>query len=408
MAGPTLQPGQLRVRMYRVGFGDCFLVSLPQACGHAHILVDCGVHSRGRVGDIADSVKNIAAETGGRLDVIVATHAHQDHIAGFDVCDDAFAAMSVGEVWLPWTEDPDDAQAARISKKQQSLTQALALHLAARGAGGNQEAIFMVENAKGNANALRLLKSGVNGGKVRYIEAGQSLEEPAGIKRLNVRFLGPPRDETFLSKMDPPAGDRYFRMGDYGSPVAVNAAQPFPFALARNSVPEMLRLKPAEEKAMRDQAENLDSLAFTIDSALNNSSVVALFAFAGQRLLFPGDAQYGNWSAWMNGPDASDILAGLDFMKISHHGSLNATPKRAVEGLTEGKVATMASTQDTPWGSIPREPLMQAIEAKTHGRSVRSDSIPLAGAPEGPHLDHVPDGFVQGDFWFDYIVETVP
>src|SRR6478672_6673863 len=45
-AGPTEARGRLpvRVRMYRQGLGDCFLVTLPrQDGGDFHILIDCGV-----------------------------------------------------------------------------------------------------------------------------------------------------------------------------------------------------------------------------------------------------------------------------------------------------------------------------------------------------------------------------
>ena len=41
----TLDANTIRIRMYRVGFGDCFLVSLPLMGndGFRHILVhDCG------------------------------------------------------------------------------------------------------------------------------------------------------------------------------------------------------------------------------------------------------------------------------------------------------------------------------------------------------------------------------
>src|SRR5712664_1835102 len=98
----------IRIRMYRVGFGDCFLLSLPAADGDRHVLIDCGVHSRGNLNKIADAVQDVAALTNGRLDIVIATHAHQDHISGFATCAAAFEKMSVGEVWLPWTEDPKD------------------------------------------------------------------------------------------------------------------------------------------------------------------------------------------------------------------------------------------------------------------------------------------------------------
>ena len=37
---------EINIRMYRVGFGDCFLVTLA---GKYHILVDCGVHNKGNI-----------------------------------------------------------------------------------------------------------------------------------------------------------------------------------------------------------------------------------------------------------------------------------------------------------------------------------------------------------------------
>lgn len=37
---------QVVVRMYNVGFGDCFLLTLPTAPGPRRMLIDCGTHSR--------------------------------------------------------------------------------------------------------------------------------------------------------------------------------------------------------------------------------------------------------------------------------------------------------------------------------------------------------------------------
>src|SRR2546425_5004900 len=97
----------VRIRTYRVGFGDCFLVSFPVSGEHRHILVDCGVHSRGDIHTIQDAIADIAQETGKRLEVVVATHAHQDHISGFGSGREVFKTFSVEEVWMPWTENQD-------------------------------------------------------------------------------------------------------------------------------------------------------------------------------------------------------------------------------------------------------------------------------------------------------------
>src|SRR5687768_1263990 len=112
-----LDPDTIRIRMYRVGFGDCFLMSVPAGGGHRHIPVDCGVHGRGDLDTIGDAVDNIAALTDKKLACVIATHAHQDHISGFGKYGDVFSGFEVGEVWLPWTEDPKDSQAIKLQRK---------------------------------------------------------------------------------------------------------------------------------------------------------------------------------------------------------------------------------------------------------------------------------------------------
>src|SRR5262245_24590099 len=97
----------IRVRMYRVGFGDCFLVSFLGR-PTKHVLVDCGVHKRGDIGKLEAVVENIATETKGKLALVVATHAHEDHISGFGKYAERFHAMKVEQVWMPWCENPED------------------------------------------------------------------------------------------------------------------------------------------------------------------------------------------------------------------------------------------------------------------------------------------------------------
>jgi hypothetical protein len=201
--------------------------------------------------------------------------------------------------------------------------------------------------------------------------------------------------------MDPPAGDRYLQLGANGTPRAVNGLQPFATQVTREQLPRELRLSRAEELKLENDAQDLDVLAFAIDQALNNTSIVALFSFGSQHLLFPGDAQFGNWDSWLGQPDAADILSSLTFFKIAHHGSVNATPKRVIDGLTPNQTAAMVSTQVKPWPSIPRGPMLDALNKKTGGRWVRSDTIQLPDAPNQP-AGPVPKGFTRQSIWYDY------
>ena len=52
--------------------------------------------------------EHILESTGGRLDVLVATHEHWDHLSGFEQARELFDESKVGQVWVAWTEDPED------------------------------------------------------------------------------------------------------------------------------------------------------------------------------------------------------------------------------------------------------------------------------------------------------------
>jgi metallo-beta-lactamase superfamily protein len=411
----TLDTKTIRVRMYRIGFGDCFLLSFPLtntkkgADTHAHVLVDCGVHPSGRIGTMDAVVDNIAKVTGNKLSIVIASHAHADHISGFDTCADKFGSFDVGEVWLPWTWNPKDKEASKLQKKHEALATALAEHLAAA---PKSKAKTAIENLDGNAHAIALLNNGLGAkGKVKYLTAGDDLQNTP-IPNLSARILGPPRSVEFLGKMDPPASQHYLRLADGGA--SRPPIRPFqPKWLAARDSAEMagLALTSEEESELETSlGSSFEDLAFSLDQAKNNESVVALFVFRGQYLLFPGDAQYGNWLWWLDNESPEEILPRITFFKVAHHGSVNATPKRAVEAMSTGKFAAMVSTQSSPWPSIPRIPLMERLDEKTKQRTVRSDWIEVEGAPDPspetapPKPQNLPKGFRSGPLWIDYLI----
>jgi len=369
----------------------------------AHILIDCGVHARGDLGIMPQIAANIAASCGDHLNLIIATHAHQDHVSGFSKAMGVFQKMKVDEVWLPWTEDPTDTLALRLRKKRTALALALKQHFDATGVGGPM--LNAVINATGNESAMTLLKSGVTGGKVRYLKAGAAFTNTANIPGLNVRVLGPPTDQKFLSVMDPPVGDRFLRVGAGGASMVANEIRPFPDRWVADPALIKVSLTTREQKDLAVLLSNEEGLAFALDKLLNNTSLVSLLSYGGKNLLFPGDAQYGNWESWMNTPDGESILGQIHFFKIAHHGSHNATPKSALERTPNKAFAAMISTQDVPWPSIPFDKMLTVLKSKSTGY-VRSDSIPVASAkkaPKGPAYVAQP-GFALGEFWCDYVL----
>ena len=121
---------RVRIRMYRHGLGDCFLLSFPKGRKkHFHMLVDCGVVlGTGEPGTVMRQVaQNVKDTTGGVLDVVVITHEHWDHLSGFDEkqARGVFDTMEIKQLWLAWTEDETDNLAKSLRAERQRKKEAV-------------------------------------------------------------------------------------------------------------------------------------------------------------------------------------------------------------------------------------------------------------------------------------------
>ena len=468
--------------MYRVGFGDFFLIIVPTAKGDQHILIDCGVFKgtsgTGDLGSIVDAVEDLFQTTGGHLSLVIMTHRHADHIAGFSKAP-RFKDFTASMVWMPYWEQFNEKKAGSAHNLQsdvqafasnlanvalqlsggenadavkalaqlgppnaienkdvnaahnllvdiEDLAANLAIQFRGREDDDAKEALAQLGNAtgiedfnaaaadkkkklSGNALALDILKNqlGSNGDNVRYYAAGDKPELPKELKELKATILGPPPEKAkaFLALMDLKKGvGQYLDSitdGDDG-PTAIH-----PFASELVVKPEEYpQTESIDYNVIMDRVNNaqpdmLATAAAKIENFLNNQSLVVLFEFDEKRLLFAGDAQGGNWEYWLyktEGPQrdpteagdiietSKEILQTIDFYKVGHHGSTNATPIPAIEaaiarpGSTKGFVS-MCSTEMGVYGNpdkqteVPRSLLMDEL----HKGSclVRSDAIEI-------------------------------
>jgi hypothetical protein len=134
--GPAEPAEGVRVRMYCHGLGDCFLLSFSRGSAGSppfHVLIDCGVIHGTPNSDklIRLVVADLLAETGGRIDLLIATHEHWDHLSGFVQARDLFeesdgGLRDVGQIWMAWTEDPDDHIASRLVAERKARLTGLA------------------------------------------------------------------------------------------------------------------------------------------------------------------------------------------------------------------------------------------------------------------------------------------
>jgi hypothetical protein len=470
---PQVSEVGIRVRMYRVGFGDFFLVTYRGDGGKpVHIIIDCGVFKgtsgAGDLGSISLAVNNMARITEGKVALIVVTHRHADHIAGFAKCADIFTKLTVEAIWMSVWE----SQYPAVRRHQAQLTSAassLVAHFSGPAVAPSKDTDTVrgfMANALGepehggNAFALRILNGRISKVTPDYYQADQEPNLPASFKtaEIKAKILGPPpiADLQLMKMMDLKKGvDQYLAEASVGTPDfrppfarvwdERKGSKAFPSecfnewsAIARDGQKGLGHSSEQAAKlmikAMKGAQPDAALLAATqLNSFLNNQSLVVLFTIKGKNLLFVGDAQAGNWKHWTFGTDdptkntadhmtkdAQTILTSLDFYKVGHHGSGNATPKAVVGLMGKGnqKFAAMCSTQKGVYGrenldpsqgtEVPRDPLMKALADVAS--VVRSDQVPIKNdgsivtpaAVTGP-LPPAAGGarFAPGPYWID-------
>jgi hypothetical protein len=246
-----------------------------------------------------------------------------------------------------------------------------------------EQLAFMGETNLANEGAVRNL---MTMGKRPPIYASFGSELPLAdlLPGVGVEVLGPPTLEQAagIARQRATDPDEYWhlaadRLGT-AAPPGEDPPPLFPDAeTVTGNIPQEARWVIPEIERMR--SEELLGLVRSLDSALNNTSLILLLEIGDTRLLFPGDAQIENWSyALFNAPGHQEIqarLAGANFYKVGHHGSLNATPKtlwnafeNQGEAATPGRLATMVSTLAGKHGSVdrgtevPRKVLLAELE----------------------------------------------
>jgi hypothetical protein len=437
----------VRVRMYRQGLGDCFLVTLDAGGDETHLLIDCGTLGAVTTGvTMANVVKDIRHTTGDHLHVVVATHEHKDHVSAFGSQRAAFEAMDVDQVWLAWTENPNDRRAQKVAEQKRDLAAALvqasqaltgrtasaesrAVGLAVRdvlGFGGDPEAGAAF--AETINDAMAFVRTGL-ARRTRYFKPGDGpvMAEP-WLKGFRIYVLGPPLAEDALNdtgshgspdlyglagslgagaalRASGRSAPEYLAGADPGDSAAFHASQPFDprfrveqeSARARQICPEYFATRSAWRKVDDDWMNMASDLALQLDGATNNTSLALAIERIGDGrvLVFPADAQQGNWlswksMAWMVTDDgrprsvtAADLLSRAVFYKVGHHGSHNGTVNtHGLELMQDEEELTAFIPVDravalgrNPQGSwrMPAVTLYRALLEKCQGRVVRSD-----------------------------------
>jgi hypothetical protein len=403
-------PTRVRVRSYNVGFGDCFLLSFSYRGGvERHVLIDFGSTKPSPFGPatllpIAEKIKE---DSGGKLQMVVATHRHADHISGFDGKPGRIiASLEPGVVVQPWTEDPKlepDARApagdgaGRLSARTvvsrlsdlQRLAAAMLAELPRLEASPTvpktvtEQVRFLGETNLKNAGAVRNLMTMGERSPV-YARFGSKLPVARLLPGVAIDVLGPPtlRQSDAIAKQRSSDPNEFWqlvgglRLSSRAGAAGASPRPIFPGAATARRRPQEARWLIPQIDRMR--AEEMLAIVRILDSVLNNTSLILLFRVGRTSLLFPGDAQLENWSySLFTAPNRKAIrkrLAAARFYKVGHHGSRNATPKtlwnafdHRSETATPDRLITMVSTLKGKHGSearsteVPRKTLITEL-----------------------------------------------
>lgn len=262
---------------------------------------------------------------------------------------------------------------------------------------------------------------------INFWNPGDSADaDTTGLNGIKFYFLGPPKDYELLRKMDDKEHVEMY-LSDMG------LSDNFYMALADNAGDEVSpfhvkykaekndftvdELKDADNvwtlyhdsrnewrNITIDWLQNAGTLALHLDSYTNNTSLVIAIEFeaSGKVLLFPADAQIGNWISWTlpenegetkpalqwsnaagtKSITAEDLLKRTVFYKVGHHASHNATAKKhGLELMNSPELAAMipvdeevAKKQGKKGWKMPAADLYQRLQEKTKGRIIRLDN----------------------------------
>ncbi|HET8773336.1 MAG TPA: MBL fold metallo-hydrolase [Thermoanaerobaculia bacterium] len=417
-SGKTKTGKQIRLRMYNVGFGDCFLLRIPTDDGERRMLVDCGYHSQGKAEftDI-DLVKQIVADLKDEpLDVVVATHRHQDHISGFGETD-LWTPVKVEEVWLPFTADPEaaksepalraweglmDAARGLWDDEKKQLTPVAVSALSARDPGEQQEAAFMVWNARKNAPGIANLLTGMKRGdgrpsRRRFLPQARKkypthFTTPV-LPGVKIHVLGPPVDPVFRKNKKVPEswafGDGTASPGD-----PIDSCFPPEWRVPTERLPDRKPFTNSKLKSIRQFNDDLLYAVKALDGFINGESLVLVLEIGKARLLLTGDAEVGAWMTILGNEAALALAASATFVKVGHHGSHNATPIVFVREHLAKAVPAILSTQagdESFRNGIPLQELLDAMTARKMPFVRSDDPVAVQGLfepdPDGKWVD---------------------
>lgn len=327
------------VRAYDVGVGDCLYVCIPDRAGEFHMLIDCGTLGpkdllRPVIAHL-ETVLPVSADdnTKKQLDLLVITHRHKDHIIGVGM--DIFSNIDVKHIWLSAAMNKEHPQAEGLHAFQDNVQLALgfldvrelspaAAEVVAVSSYPFEDEIDALENDFGSEPV--------------YVHAGMASDQEFNLQDTRIHILGPEEDidHFYLGELPDNGLGNFsgFSSSALASLSRFNRDVSEMSDVSKEAYPENISAGDFERLRAR-MMHNALAFAYKDNTFRNNTSIVLLMEWRGRRLLFTGDAEWhgafkegkdnGSWNVIWH--ERRDIIDGpIDFLKVGHHGSENATP----------------------------------------------------------------------------------
>lgn len=397
--------GSIQIKMYNVGFGDCFLISFAYSDGkNRYLLIDCG--STTKLKDhMIKIVKQIKQDCNGHLHGLVITHRHKDHLSAFGLKDagDILEDLHPEVVVRPWTEDTEaEEQAETVSPldSQQTISHLRSLSAAQSFAKlllENAPSIFsnlskplqhqiqfMADQNIHNKKAIDRLDRMAKAAKAAYVHA----ESKSGLEKIfpgiDISVLGPPTLKQSKKiknqiKWDPEEFWKFqlslTSQRQQNDGLKKGKSNLFPKSSTASIGAASSNTKWFIKKLDNGYAQNILRIVRALDNVLNNTSVILLFKVKDNVLLFPGDAQLENWQYALENldPQTKEKLKKTIVYKVGHHGSTNATPRQGLWNLFVNRkkesnskyMTALLSTESGNHDKVPRKSLVDTLKAET-------------------------------------------
>ena len=405
-------PTKVTIRTYHVGFGDCFLLSFqygPQS--EKHVLIDFGSTGlppgtpKSRMMDIALDIKQ---RTKGKLNAVVVTHRHKDHLSGFETksngkgTGDVIRSLKPDLVVQPWTEDPKlattatepQARSLGTGAGKQVVALSMMQHVAEQtllearqtryfGKELKDQLSFLGESNIANPSAVKNLMTMATND---YIYCGKKTELEKVLPGVKVNVLGPPtvKQTDTIKKQRSEDPDEFWQLQANAMGFAASSDREGPTLF-----PRYVRSRgpnfPVDARwlifhARTTRGEQLLEIVRILDTAMNNTSVILVFQVGQKRLLFPGDAQIENWQYALSQATFKPLLSSINVYKVGHHGSRNATPKslwkmfknKSTSRHAARRLVSLMSTMEDKHGTegshteVPRRSLVSELNRQSN------------------------------------------